>query len=311
MKSFCSKILLFGEYSLMLNSMALSVPYPLFEGRLVLKNISDTSKGILQSNRELKTFSEYLKYKLQNKELEADFDILSFDFDIAQGLYFMSNIPQGFGVGSSGALTASLYQRYVYNRIEQNGGLSLEQILTLKRIFGQMESHFHGSSSGADPLSCYLQKTLLVKSKTHIEMTEIPNFSGKGAVFLLNTGRPRKTEPLVNLFLEKCKNPDFTEICKNELAHYNDRSIEAFLEYDLEKLFENLALLSNFQFHYFNQMIPPLFRTAWEHGLNTQDYKLKLCGAGGGGFILGFTKDFDRIKDSPLKDYQIRVVYRM
>ena len=33
-KSFCSKILLFGEYSVIQNSMALAIPYPLFEGKL-------------------------------------------------------------------------------------------------------------------------------------------------------------------------------------------------------------------------------------------------------------------------------------
>ena len=43
-------------------------------------------------------------------------------------------------------------------------------------------------------------------------------------------------------------------------------------------------------------MIPPDFKKIWRYGLDSNDYKLKLCGAGGGGFILGITKDFEKTK---------------
>ncbi len=309
--SFCSKILLFGEYSIIIHSKALTVPYDLFEGRLLLRNITDNSKGIQQSNRELEAFSEYLKLKLENNELSADFDTTSLDFDIAQGLYFQSNIPQGFGVGSSGALTAALYERYVDDKIQVNGTPNNEVILKLKKVFGEMESHFHGSSSGADPLSCYLRKPLLFRSKTQIEATSIPDYSaGNGAVFLLNTARPRKTEPLVNLFLEKCRHQSFLELCQKELIIYNDNCIEAFLNAEHTKLFENLTLISQFQIQYFQPMIPTLFRQAWKEGLESGLYTLKLCGAGGGGFILGFTQNFRETRKM-LRNYPIRMVYRI
>lgn len=309
-QSFSSKVLLFGEYSIIIHSMALTVPYDLFEGKLVLKNITDNTKGIQHSNRELRAFCEYLKIKQENNELSADFDVTSLDFDVAQGLYFQSSIPQGYGVGSSGALTAGLYDRYVYDKVQVHEKMTNDQILELKKIFGEMESHLHGSSSGADPLICYLKKPLLLRSKTHIEMTEIPDYSaGNGAVFLLNTTRPRKTEPLVNLFLEKCRHHDFLELCKNELIYYNDNCIQAFLKADLPILFENLKKISEFQNQYFQPMIPTLFRQAWKKGLESGVYTLKLCGAGGGGFILGFTKDFRETRKL-LGDYPLRIVYR-
>ena len=44
------------------------------------------------------------------------------------------------------------------------------------------------------------------------------------------------------------------------------------------------------------EMIPSLFRDLWKNGLVTNDYNLKLCGAGGGGFILGHTKDLELAK---------------
>jgi mevalonate kinase len=41
-------------------------------------------------------------------------------------------------------------------------------------------------------------------------------------------------------------------------------------------------------------MIPTAFVDAWQKGLESGDYYLKLCGSGGGGFLLGFTEDFDK-----------------
>lgn len=314
---FHSKILLFGEYSIILHSMGLALPYPLFEGRLLIKHITDSSRRIQQSNNELRAVAQYIKYKLKNKELDCDFDVKSMEFDVAQGLFFQSNIPQGFGVGSSGALTASLYERYVYQKdilpshLRKGKQPTNDEVLQLKKVLGQLESHFHGSSSGIDPLICYLNTPILMKSKTEMELPQLPKTTGaNGGVFLLNTGRPRKTEPLVNLFLEKCKQTAFYDLCKNELMVYSDNCIRAFLASNHEALFENVKVLSQFQYTHFEQMIPPLFREIWRNGLETDNYYLKLCGAGGGGFILGFTKDINvLLKD--LDGYQLRVAYKL
>ncbi len=43
-------------------------------------------------------------------------------------------------------------------------------------------------------------------------------------------------------------------------------------------------------------MIPDSFKDIWKKGLDTGEYYLKLCGSGGGGFLLGFTKDFEKTK---------------
>ena len=55
-------------------------------------------------------------------------------------------------------------------------------------------------------------------------------------------------------------------------------------------------------------MIPQHFHELWKKGLETNDYYLKLCGSGGGGYILGFTQNFDVAKQS-LSDYKLEVVY--
>ena len=58
----------------------------------------------------------------------------------------------------------------------------------------------------------------------------------------------------------------------------------------------------------FKPMIPTKFHELWKHGIETNDYYLKLCGSGGGGYILGFTEDLDKAKKA-LKDYELEVVY--
>jgi mevalonate kinase len=56
-------------------------------------------------------------------------------------------------------------------------------------------------------------------------------------------------------------------------------------------------------------MIPEQFLGVWQNGIDTNDYYLKLCGSGGGGYILGFTEDLEKAKKS-LKDYKLEVVYQ-
>jgi mevalonate kinase len=56
-------------------------------------------------------------------------------------------------------------------------------------------------------------------------------------------------------------------------------------------------------------MIPATFHKIWQKGIETNDYYLKLCGSGGGAYILGFTKDYDKTK-AILKDYKLELVYR-
>ncbi len=285
-KKFYSKIILFGEYSVIQNSMALLIPYSLFEGKLTFRRDNTT---VIDS--ELKAFSLYLKQLINANQLNFQFDLTSFEFDISQGLYFDSTIPQGYGVGSSGALVAAIFDRY-----EQEAHTSLD-IKRLKVIFSQMESHFHGSSSGVDPLISYLNSPILIKNKNELGPVSIPSFpKGKGGIFLLNTKRSRKTEPLVNLFLEKSRNESYFNLCEDVLKPITNHCIDNFLSVDIDLLLKNFKLLSAFQHEHFSPMIPKLYRELWGEGLSSNDYSLKLCGAGGGGFLMGITDDFQKVK---------------
>ena len=148
---FYSKILLFGEYGIIKDSKGLSIPYNFYNGALkVDENPSDEA---IASNKSLKRFADYLE---QLDENLVQFDNEKLQNDVASGMYFDSSIPQGYGVGSSGALVAAIYDKYASNKITVLENLTREKLLTLKAIFSEMESFFHGKSSGLDPLNSYL-----------------------------------------------------------------------------------------------------------------------------------------------------------
>ncbi len=46
-----------------------------------------------------------------------------------------------------------------------------------------------------------------------------------------------------------------------------------------------------------------------EQGIDTNAYYLKLCGSGGGGYILGFTPDYVKAQEI-LKNYKLELVYK-
>lgn len=310
MKKFHSKILLFGEYSVIQNSMGLSIPFQKFEGGLDFTHLKSADNEKLESNKSLRKFYVYLRRKQFLGELLADMDLLKLREDLKKGLYFNSNIPQGFGVGSSGALCAALYDNYAIRKIAKDG-ISKEKLPELKKVFSQMESYFHGTSSGMDPMICYLGIPILIENKFSLDATQLP-FSldtGKGAIFLIDTGMQGKTAPLVQLFLDKCKQNEFLDLCKQDFIPYNDNSIKAFLKGETKNLFNNLYFLSKFLLENLTPMVPAVFQELWKTGLDTKAFYLKLCGSGGGGFLLGFTEDYDKAKRY-FKDYSVTVIHR-
>lgn len=305
---FYSKILLFGEYGIIQDSKGLSIPYNFYKG--ALKTDENPSAEAIKSNESLLKFSVYLNELQSNNPELVTFNITALQQDIANGMYFDSSIPQGYGVGSSGALVAAIYDKYASNKITVLENLTRDKLLQLKGIFAQMESFFHGKSSGLDPLNSYLSLPILINSKDNIEPTGIPSQStrGKGAVFLIDSGIVGETAPMVNIFMENLKDNGFRRMLKSQFIKHTDACVENFLHGDIKSLFANTKKLSKVVLNHFKPMIPEQFHKVWQNGIETNDYYLKLCGSGGGGYILGFTEDLEKAKTS-LKDYKLEVVY--
>lgn len=267
-----AKILLLGEYTILNGSKALAIPYHALDGKWSFE-VSD--------HESRRASRESLLAFIENSGA-TNIDLASMKLDFNNGLWFDSSIPQGFGLGSSGAVIAAIFQRY---------GKKANHLDEDKVSLARLEDFFHGSSSGIDPLVSHVQKTLLIHSFSKLEVLEIkPRLEG---FFLLNTGKPRQTGPLVEIYQEKLKDPQFMKGCAEVLVKDVNFAIDALLRDDRSNLFHHLWHISKFQWDFFQEMIPTKEREVWTRGLESGDYILKLCGAGGGGFILGYSNKYD------------------
>ena len=62
------------------------------------------------------------------------FDLDQMASDISKGMYFDSSIPPGYGVGSSGALVAAVYDRYALKKVTVLENLTRLKLLNLNYL---------------------------------------------------------------------------------------------------------------------------------------------------------------------------------
>jgi len=294
--SFPAKILLFGEYTILLGSSALSIPYHAFTAALRFPDNTEpsSSRKEVSSNHHLFEFYEYLAG--QGEPLLKIIDFERFQQDLSQGLFLHSNIPAGYGLGSSGALVAAVFDRFARHLPLQHEPATDQGMHRLKTIFSEMESFFHGKSSGFDPIVSFLKRPLFLRPDGVTEFTSLPeSFSTDGAgIFLLNTGQTGKTAPLVKLFIDKFKpGGKMTEEGKS-LASLIDHLINSFLDFSDRQFWELMKRFSLRQTEEFNPMILGNFTSLWLQGIENDLFYLKLCGSGGGGNLIGFAPDLKR-----------------
>lgn len=311
MESFNSKVLLFGEYSALYNSMALVMPYDRFSGQLTFATDGTQNKFAYRSNEYLKHFSAFVA---SNMDENFVLEVKQFEWEIENGLFFNSNIPQGYGLGSSGALVVAIFLRYLRKAKELKDdlkGLTLETVQKLKISLGKMESYFHGTSSGLDPLSIILNRPILYKSAGDISPVIIPTEkeNGKNIIFLLNTGIARQTSTMMSQFMDFCGDTTFRNKIHDELVNYTNDSINSFLTENPESLYRSLDKLIQFQLREMDFFIPSSFQKVISKGLENGDYFVKICGAGGGGFMLGFTDNWHKTNED-LQEFNPEIIYR-
>ena len=268
MRSYPAKLLLFGEHVLLLGAPALAVPVPAYSG----------SWQFSAGGRPLPTGL------LESRELAAaGLDLNRLQDDLQLGLFFDSNIPEGYGLGSSGALCAALYDQYALEKTED--------LVELKQIFADMESFFHGKSSGIDPLTSYLNQAILIDHGTEARLFGANKWTYEPPiVFLVDSKLPRKTGVLVKWFLENAKQSQFSKRLREAMFPALEDVLESWGDADVRKFWNSVNTLSAFQFTDMPLMVPESLKTLWKNSLKTPDIALKLCGAGGGGFVLGFAK---------------------
>lgn len=231
------------------------MPYPQYQGRW--------EKGTEVS--DLKGFFTYLKNLngciLENVALAE-----------RQNWIFKSNIPLGYGLGSSGALSAAAYGAFFEEEALRLG--------ELKDKLAEIESFFHGKSSGLDPLVSYTGQAVYVNQGqiTTIVPPRLPS-----SLTLYDSGQKRNGKPLIKGFLERVESePDFAAVV-DELRSLNADVISLLLVgEDISQAFQQISRL---QLEHFRAMIPESVYELWKDGLDEGRF-MKLSGAGGGGCYL-------------------------
>lgn len=261
-----SKILLFGEYSIIAGGRALATPLNIYSGFWHTNTVSPHDH----------TLWEWVKY-IEKLPGSSAWDIAKFEEDIKKGLVFKSTIPLGYGLGSSGALVAAFYDKYTLHKSED--------IAELKELLSMLESFFHGKSSGIDPLVSYLKKTIYIGERGSLHtVQDLPQV--KSDLFIIDSGKSRKTEPLVKHFHDRMTESIFKNSLQ-VLIKAQETAIDCWLKDDYIGTYKSFEDISRWQWENMSEFIPEGQQKIWKEGLETGEYFLKLCGAGGGGATLG------------------------
>ncbi len=253
-----SKVILFGEYTVLLGGHILAVPFR--------EKFAKWTQTKTQDNRLL-GYIEYLQQhnfpELNNEKLDALRHL------VLNGLVLESNIPSGYGLGSSGSVVAAVFDAV---SVESDPKRCI-------KIFQQMEAYFHNVSSGIDPLVSYFDCPIL-KTEGDIMLLEIEIDI---AFSLYDSERKRETSHLVDYFKERMdSDPSFAKgmqkilTTNNQIIHHirNQKPIT-----------EDLRVLSASQYEIMQAMIDEETASKWEK--DTESI-WKICGAGGGGYYIKF-----------------------
>ena len=285
-----SKVILFGEYSMIFDATALMIPLKRFSAQWQFP-LSYNRAASQPSNQSLKRFCQYLS---ENEELSNLFYLQTLRKDLEDGLFLASNVPSGYGLGSSGTLVAAVYDRYA---LQKN-----DDCMQLKTLFGKMESHFHGSSSGIDPLQCYLGQSFKITPEG-VQLLSDDFLKKDIHICLIDTKIKSNTRPLVNHFKAQRDNPEFLNRFQSKYVPCVTSCIDSMIEGDKELFFNSLKQLTRGQLEFLRPMI-----TGNTLDLFTSDYDfnfgVKISGSGGGGYVLGFTDDVEQASKL-LDDFEV------
>jgi len=285
-----SKVILFGEYSMIFDATALMIPLKRFSAQWRVSSHLDINESAA-SNTNLKRFSNYIS-SLEGFDSIIDFQ--HFNHDLNVGLYLLSNVPSGYGLGSSGTLVAAVYDGYAKQKSED--------LLQLKTLFGKMESYFHGSSSGIDPLQCYLGQPFKITTEK-VEMLPSDFLQKDIRICLIDTKIKSNTKPLVNHFKQQRENPSFLQHFQSDYQPLVRTCIDTMINGDKELFFNSLKQLTKRQIEFLRPMITDntldLFTREYDF-----NFGVKISGSGGGGYVLGFTDDIGKVS-SLLKDFEV------
>jgi len=285
-KRYYAKLMIVGEYGVILDGEALTIPLKQFHASLARlealedQQNSEAHQAAVASINHLRNLAIYLQ-ELPPNSFHAQSDPALLTQEVTRGTYIRSTVPEGYGIGSSGVVSAIVYDQFFSGKEDLNP----EQ---LRKDLATIESYFHGKSSGVDALSCYLGKPLHFADGGRIEQ---PGFSpsripGSYRLFLVDSEAVFETGPLVQKFLEKMKEPAYASTIQQEFLPLNRKLIALLTGKSAGNPAMVFRAISDLQFREFREMIPDNIEDHWLYGQLSNSFYLKLNGSGGG-FVLG------------------------
>ena len=268
-KVYPSKVLLFGEYTVIHGGDSLAIP-------LYKKTANWDYDDLEFESRE--SIDSFIDYLVVNGIGEINLEVFSEEWN--NGLFLESNIPSGYGAGSSGSLVAAVYDSFMKHTTSDHS--------ELRELFVKMENHFHGTSSGIDPLVSFLGKTLhLSNGKINVLEDDFPILEN---LYLWDSGFSRKTAPLVQWYKETL-DKGLRQSVDEELSPMNQLLISSFITSDRFTFKQMFQEVEKFELNYFIPMFPHSIKQGLNRMRNNYGISYKLCGAGGGGFYLIYSEN--------------------
>jgi mevalonate kinase len=263
-----AKLILFGEYTVIFGGDVLAIPLE--------KYACKWEEGKSFEHKEL---GGHISKVVENYSF-LHFDI--YDWTKFIDLHYLSStIPLGYGLGSSGAVIAAIFERFF--SISDFG----DDLFLLKTFLGELESYFHGKSSGIDPLVSLLNSPILIKGKVVERIALNDGFDQKFELY--DSGIPRNNKGIIAKVVSQYENDVAYKNKFDHLRELNNTVIAKYINGDFQESRSIIQAISAVQLELFKEdLIPPSVLEIWQSGLSSQDGIFKLCGGGGGGYFFRF-----------------------
>lgn len=287
--AFPAKLLLFGEYTILMGSQALALPLSIdqYSGQLMFSATETTDPSLLE-------WADFLQDKAISLT-ELQFDHKKLKQDLKEGLVFKANIPHGYGLGSSGVLCAAILTHYTSKQQLETLAKDPDR---LKQVFIEMESFFHEKSSGLDPLVSFYNRAIFMPKRGEVELLNSNFQDALHGFYLIDSHQSRQTAQWVQIFNQQVKEDSFHQKM-TDMAGLQTSCITVFRAQEKEMLTSCMKKLSLAQIWTMKEWIPSDIIDLWLKGLDSDQYYMKLCGAGGGGYFLAYIPEQNRTLPVP------------
>ncbi|MDO8897136.1 MAG: hypothetical protein Q7V19_05755 [Bacteroidales bacterium] len=87
-----------------------------------------------------------------------------------------------------------------------------------------------------------------------------------------------------------------------------NQAIEGILTNETDQLVLAVKQISDFQLNHLKPMIPAHLESKWRLGLESGDFTMKLCGSGGGGYMLVFAENPAKVSQHFEEDLLLKLL---